>query len=93
MVAAVVRKSNIGLLLILTIINRWRTQQVDYVQAYPQAYIKKEVYMEIANGMEIKGKDKNQYVLMIHKNIYGQKQVGRVWHKYLTDKLMSEVGF
>ena len=89
----VVRWFSIRLLLALTIINGWHTQQVDYVQAYPQAPIEKEVYMEIPKGMEIKGKDKNKYALKIHKNIYGQKQAGRVWHKFLTDKLINEVGF
>ena len=49
--------------------------------------------MEIPRGMEIKGKDKNKYALKIHRNIYGQKQAGRVWHMFLTDKLINEVGF
>ena len=33
------------------------------------------------------------YVLDIHKNIYGQKQAGRVWHQYLTKKLIGTLGF
>jgi hypothetical protein len=27
------------------------------------------------------------------KNIYGQKQGGRVWNLYLIDKLVNEIGF
>jgi Reverse transcriptase (RNA-dependent DNA polymerase) len=33
------------------------------------------------------------YVLNIHRNIHGQKQAGRVWNKYLTNKLTKELGF
>ncbi|KAI2507905.1 hypothetical protein MHU86_6563 [Fragilaria crotonensis] len=30
---------------------------------------------------------------MIHRNIYGQKQAGRVWNKFLVDKLINDLGF
>ena len=43
--------------------------------------------------INIRGKDPNDYVLKIHRNIYGQKQAGRVWYKYLRNKLVNEVGF
>ena len=36
--------------------------------------------------------DSKQYVLKLLKNIYGQKQAGRVWNEYLVDKLRS-IGF
>jgi hypothetical protein len=31
--------------------------------------------------------------LQLHKNVYGQKQTGRVWNKYLVDKLVKRVSF
>jgi hypothetical protein len=35
-----------------------------------------------------------EYVLKLHKNVYGQKQAGRVWNKkYLVDRLVNQVGF
>ena len=37
--------------------------------------------------------DPSDYALHIHKNIYGQKQAGRVWNRYLVKKLVDEVGF
>ena len=49
--------------------------------------------MKIPRGMEIGGKNKNDYVLKLHRNIYGQKQAGRVWYQYLSKKLVEEVGF
>ena len=30
---------------------------------------------------EIEGKNMEDYALKLHQNIYGQKQVGRVWYK------------
>ncbi len=39
-------------------------------------------------------KDKTKsYVLKVHRNIYRQTQAGRVWNKYLVNKLTKEVGF
>ena len=91
--APVVKWYSIRLVLALTLVNGWYTQQIDYVLAYPQAPIEREIYMKIPRGMEIEGKNKEDYVLKLHRNIYGQKQAGRVWYKYLTRKLIEEVGF
>ena len=49
--------------------------------------------MEIPKGFEVGSGNKKDYALKIHRNIYGQKQAGRVWNKYLADKLINEVGF
>jgi len=84
---------SIRTMLALALVNNWHTQQIDYVLAYPQAPIEREIYMKIPRGMEIGGKDKNDYVLKLHRNIYGQKQAGRVWYQYLSKKLVEEVGF
>jgi hypothetical protein len=35
-----------------------------------------------------------EWVLLVKRNIYGQKQAGRVWNNYLVSKLTSpEIGF
>ena len=31
--------------------------------------------------------------MKLHKNVYGQKQASRVWYRYLTQKLLEELGF
>ena len=75
---------------------RWCTKQLDYILAFPQAPVERDLYMEIPKGVEIDGVPKEQlkdYVLKIHKNLYGQKQAGRVWYQYLADKLVNKVGF
>ena len=89
----VVRWFSVRLLLALALANSWHTTQIDYVLAYPQAPIEREIYMEIPRGMRVKGGKREDYVLKLHRNIYGQKQAGRVWYKYLSSKLTNEVGF
>ena len=41
--------------------------------------------------MEVR--DNIDYALKLHINIYGKKQDERVWYKYLTKKLLMELGF
>ena len=75
------------------ILNNWRTRQIDFVQAYPQAPIEvNNLYMKIPKGFEIEGATKDEYLLHIRCNIYVQVQAGRVWNKYLVSKLM-DIGF
>ena len=47
------------------------------------------MYMKIPRGFKIKGHDQSTHVLKLKKNIYGQKQAGRVWNQYLNAKLLQ----
>ena len=86
--------NSVRMLLTLTALHGWTTKQIDFVQAFAQAPIEKTLYMKIPAGMEITdGSDPRDYVLKIHRNIYGQKQAGRVWNQYLVGKLVQELGF
>ena len=58
--------------------------------AYTQAPVEKDMYMKILKGFEVE--EAGDFVLKIHKNIYGQKQAGRVWNQHLVDKL-KKIGF
>jgi len=66
--------------LTLSAVHGWHTKQIDYVLAYTQAPVEKELYMHIPKGFDIEGHDTKDFVLQIHRNIYGQKQAGRVWN-------------
>ena len=68
--APVVKWYSIRMMLALALVNNWHTQQIDYVLAYPQAPIEREIFMKIPRGMEIGGKNKEDYVLKLHRNIY-----------------------
>ncbi|KAI2512113.1 hypothetical protein MHU86_2200 [Fragilaria crotonensis] len=78
----------IRMVLITTLIHGWHTKQIDFVLAYTQAEVECELYMAIPKGFEVEG----DYVLKLKKNLFGQKQAGRVWNQHLVDKL-KEVGF
>ena len=78
-------------LLILSLICKWHTRQVDFTLAYPQAEIEQPMYMELPKGV-ISKDPKKDYVLELHKNLYGQKQAGRVWNEHLKDGL-QKIGF
>ena len=57
---------------------------MDYVQDFPQASIGKDIYLKAPAVFLVEDGDNNDYALKLHRNIYGQKQAGRVWYKYLT---------
>jgi hypothetical protein len=79
----------IRLMIIFGIIFCWALQKVDFVMAYPQAPIEMDIYMELPQGIQTKHGNSKEHVLKLEKNIYGQKQAGRVWNSFLMDKLMS----
>jgi transposase InsO family protein len=91
--APVASWNSIRMLLTLTAVHSWHTKQLDYVLAFPQAPVEKELYMAIPKGFEIDEGKTDDYALKLHRNVYGQKQAGRVWNKYLVDILTKRVGF
>ncbi len=88
--APVVNWFTLRLLIILSIVKRWKTRQIDMVLAYPQADIKSEVYIRIPYGMKIsESGDRKDYLLKVCKNIYGLKDAGRTWSEHLRDNLLK----
>ena len=49
--------------------------------------------MKVPKGFCITGKNPNEYVLKLNQNVYGQKQAGRFWNKYLEKILIQKIGF
>ena len=90
--APVVLWSSIRITLLLSILNEWNSVQLDYVHAYPEAPIEKEMYMKIPVGINIAKGEKEGFMLKMIRNIYGQKQAGRVWNKFLHNILLK-LGF
>ena len=92
--APVASWNSVRMLLTLTAVHGWHTRQIDFVQAFAQAPAEKTLYRKIPAGVELEdGSSTNDYVLKTHRNIYGQKQAGRVWNQYLVQKLVKELGF
>jgi patatin-like phospholipase/acyl hydrolase len=83
----VVQWSSTRFLLIQALLNNWYTHQIDFVLAYAQAPVERELYMEIPKGVNLESADCKDYVLKLLKNLYGQKQAGRVWYNHLVNGL------
>jgi Reverse transcriptase (RNA-dependent DNA polymerase) len=82
--------NSVRMLFTLTALHGWHTKQIDFVQAFAQAPIEKTLFMKTPAGVVLEdGSGQHDYVLKIHRNIYGQKQAGRVWNKYLVSKLVK----
>jgi hypothetical protein len=88
----VVSWAAIRMVLITTLIHAWYTTQIDFVLAYTQADVECELYMAIPKGFEVE-EDAQDYVLKLKKNLFGQKQAGRVWNQHLVTSSRKLVSF
>jgi hypothetical protein len=62
----------------MAILSNWHTRQLDFVLAYTQADIERDLYMKLPAGFTVPGRtiteqDRKDYVLKLEKNLYGQK--------------------
>jgi len=86
--APVVKWATIRFFISLAILSNWHTRQLDFVLAYTQADIERDLYMKLPAGFTLPDRtiieqDRKDYVLNLEKNSYGQKQAGRVWYLHL----------
>jgi Reverse transcriptase (RNA-dependent DNA polymerase) len=63
--------------------------QIDFIIAYTQADVECDLYMKIPRGFTIKGGSRKTHVIKLLKNLYGQKQAGRVWNQHLHRALIE----
>ena len=95
--APVVQWATIRFFISMAILSNWHTRQLDFVLAFTQADIERDLYMKLPAGFTVPGRtiteqDRKDYVLKLEKNLYGQKQAGRVWYLHLRKNLMK-LGF
>ena len=76
------------LILILSIINGLETRQVDYVNAFAQATLDKEVYIEMPQGFE----HDQDCVLKLKKSLYGMSDSPLLFFELLKRNL-EDIGF
>jgi hypothetical protein len=88
--APVVQWSTVRLLLTLALKHGWATRQVDYTNAFAQADIQEEVYIEPPRGFS--GQDGLDKVLRLNKSLYGLKQAPKTFFDKLRAGLL-ERGF
>jgi hypothetical protein len=95
--APVVQWATIRFFVSLAILSNWHTRQLDFVLAYTQADIERDLYIKLPAGFTLPDRtiteqDRTDYVLKLEKNLYGQKQAGRVWYLHLKKNLLK-LGF
>ena len=74
-------------------LNRYYAKQLDYIFAYLQTSLEREIYKCIRKWFKVVDADKKDFVLKLHQNIIGKKQAGIFWNQYLTKFLINTVGF
>jgi hypothetical protein len=77
-------------------LSKWHTRQLDFVLVYTQKDIERDLYMKLPPGFTIPGKRylniRGRIMLKLEKNLYGQKQAGRVCYLPLKNNLIK-LGF
>lgn len=64
----------IRIILIMALKEKWCIKSLDFVQAYPQAIVDVELYIDIPKGVLVNGQRK-EYALKILRNVYGQNKL------------------
>ena len=85
--APVVSWTTVRILLILSVILRLDTKQVDYTRAFLHAPITKDVYVHMSRGFAEEVK-----VLKLQRSLYGLRQSPRNFFEHLKENLIR-VGF
>jgi Reverse transcriptase (RNA-dependent DNA polymerase) len=79
----------VRMMLILSILYDWYSVQIDYTNAFAQAFLKEVVYMEVPKGFSAGDKD---IVLLLLKSLYGLVQAPKTFYDLLTSQL-TRVGY
>jgi Reverse transcriptase (RNA-dependent DNA polymerase) len=79
----------VRLVIILVLMHGWETVQIDFIISYTQADVECDLYMRIPKGFTIKEGTRETHVIKLWKNLYGQKQAGRVWNQHLNKSLIK----
>ena len=87
--APVVQWSSIRLLLSIVLTEGWATRQVDYTNAFAQADLSEEVYVEYPKMFA--PKSKADRVLKLRKSLYGLRQAPRTFFEKLRDGLLERL--
>ena len=90
--APVVTWQIVRFFLILSTLLSWHSHQLDFVMAYPQGPAEMPLYMWLPQGYKHNRMTRKTHALKLICNVYGQKQAGWVWNKYM-DQHMCKIGF
>ena len=80
------------MIMLLSLLNNWSTKQIDFVLVCIQAEIKCDLYMKMLYGFETIAGNNKSHVLKLKRNLYGQRQSGKIWYDHLVAEL-KQIGF
>jgi len=86
--APVVNWISVRLMMAITIIHKLETKSIDFVLAFPQAELDRDVFMELPYGFQ--HGEKGRYVLRLKRNLYGLADASFNWFQKLCEGLESE---
>jgi Reverse transcriptase (RNA-dependent DNA polymerase) len=55
--------------IVLIMAEKWCIMQLDFIQAYPQAPVETELYIELPKGFQVDG-DRSKYALKVLRNVW-----------------------
>lgn len=90
--STVAKLSTLRLLLLIAAACDYNLSSIDIRQAYLQATLTEELYMDVPPGMANTDANGERLVVRLRRSLYGLKQAGREWHVLLTSTL-REWGF
>ena len=78
----------------MAILFNWKIRQIDFVLAFPQANVECDLFIKLPRAVMFQGVHRlRTHCLMLLKNLYGTKQVGRVWNQPLVNDLVGKLEF
>ena len=91
----VAKMSTIRMALAVSANERLHVHQMDVVNAFLNAELEEEIWMEIPEGMEDADIDSptEDHVLKLLKSLYVLKQAPRNWNQNINTFLIEELGF
>ena len=89
--APVVGWSTVRLVMTLALHLGWKTKQFDFSNAFVQANLAENVYLEMPPGFKNKGGSRNT-VLKLKRSLYGLVQAPKTWNDHLTN-VFEELGY
>jgi hypothetical protein len=89
----VVNWFSIWLCLIMALLFKWKTRQIDFVLAFLQAEVECDLFMHLPRGLIFSGVHCSTHCLKLKKDLYGSCQADRVWYQHLVNGLGNILKF
>jgi hypothetical protein len=81
----------VRLLLALCNIHGLESKSIDFILAFPQAYLNADIWMELPTGIVVAESDNScAYILKLKKSLYGLKQASLNWLEKLMEGFVGD---